>query len=182
MKFKILCALTVSLAIQQAVAQNEAKPELFSLNKVLETVTIDQVAPGEQQPESDHNFQSENSKSGVHLGRHWRDARGWFSYDLKNPELKAKKLRVTYFGGDRNRNFDVFVNDILIKKVSLTGSAPNQFIDVDYDLPQTVQESKKLSLKFVADRGSVAGGVFYVRLLADEKIAERQQEKKIKGK
>ncbi len=153
---------TEKIAERQQRLKNEENVKLG-----LETITIDQVAPGEQQPESDHNFQSENSGSGVFRDKHWRDARGWFSYDLKNPELKAKKLRVTYFGGDRNRNFDVFVNDILIKKVSLNASSPNQFIDVDYDLPQTVQESKKLILKFVADRGSVAGGVFYVKLLAE---------------
>ena len=34
MKFRILCALTVSMAIEQAVAQNEARLELFPLNKV----------------------------------------------------------------------------------------------------------------------------------------------------
>ena len=49
----------------------------------LEARTFDQVMPGEQQPEVDHQFQSEGSNSDVNLGRHWRDASGWFSYKIK---------------------------------------------------------------------------------------------------
>lgn len=150
------------IAERQQKIRDEEKEKL-----ALETITVDQVAPGEQQPESDHNFQSEKSEAGVYRDRHWRHAEGWFSYDLKNPDLKARKLRITYFGGDNNRTFDILINDILIKKVNLTGSNADQFIDVDYNLPKAVQESKKLRLKFVADKSSVAGGIYYVRLITE---------------
>lgn len=134
----------------------------------LEAQTIDQVAPGEQQPESDHNYQGEKTESGVHQDRHWRHAAGWFSYDLKNPAKKARKLRLTYFGGDQNRAFDILVNDVKVATVKLDGSQGNTFFDVDYPLPEQVLASpaaKTLRLKFVAHPGSVAGGIYYVRLL-----------------
>jgi len=146
---------------KQAI-RNEEKAKL-----ALEAITIDQVAPGEQQPESDHNFQSEKSESGVYRDKHWRHAEGWFSYDLKNTDLKARKLRITYFGGDKGRIFNILVNDELVKTVKSDGAAGDKFVDVDYDLPASVLKSKKLRLKFAAEKGSVAGGIYYVRLLAE---------------
>lgn len=133
----------------------------------MEAFTIDQVAPGEQQPESDHNFQGEKTESGVFNERHWRHAQGWFSYDLKNPEKNAKKLRVTYSGADKNRTFDIYLNDSLVKTVTLTGNEGDAFYDVDYDFPQALLKNQptKLKLKFVAKPGSIAGGIYYIRLM-----------------
>ena len=131
----------------------------------LEARTIDQVAPGEQQPESDHHYQGEKTESGVNQDRHWRQARGWFSYDLKNPNKEARKLRVTYFGGDRDRNFDIFVNDKLFKTVQLDGEQGEKFFDVDYELPEGVASASTMRLKFVPHTNSIAGGIYYIRLL-----------------
>jgi hypothetical protein len=131
----------------------------------LERITVDQVAPGEQQPESDHNFKGEKTEAGVHRDRHWRTAQGWFSYDLRNESGEARKLRLTYFGQDRDRSFDIFVNDRLLKSVELNGAEGDRFFDVDYILPENVVKEKILTVKFVAKEGSTAGGIFYVRLL-----------------
>jgi DUF1680 family protein len=134
----------------------------------LEAQTIDQVAPGEQQPESDHNFQGEKTESGVFKDRHWRQAAGWFSYDLKNKNRQGHTLRITYYGGDKDRNFAIYVNNTLLKNVQLNGSAADKFIDVDYELPEELLKSSSdevLKLKFEANPGSVAGGIYYVRLL-----------------
>ncbi|HSU49131.1 MAG TPA: DUF6805 domain-containing protein, partial [Segetibacter sp.] len=130
----------------------------------LEKQTVDQVAPGEQQPESDHNFKGENTESGVFNDRHWRHAAGWFSYDLKNPNKEARKLRVTYFGGDKGRTFDIFINGSLLQTVTSNDSLGNKFYDVDYEIPDGLAE-KIMTVKFVAHPQSVAGGVFDVRLL-----------------
>lgn len=40
---------------------------------------IDAVAAGEQQPESDHAFTGESTRSAGGEGIHWRSATGWFS-------------------------------------------------------------------------------------------------------
>ena len=49
----------------------------------LEARTLDRVVPGEQQSEIDHGVRSEASTTGVTHGRPFRDAAGWFGYDLK---------------------------------------------------------------------------------------------------
>jgi DUF1680 family protein len=131
----------------------------------LEAITVDQVAPGEQQPESDHNFNGDRTESGVYKDRHWRTAKGWFSYDLKNPDGEATKLRITYYGRDKNRSFDIYANKTLISTVELGGKEGDNFFDVDYPLPNEAMKEKIITVKFIAKEGSVAGGVYYVRLV-----------------
>lgn len=134
----------------------------------LEARTVDQVAPGEQQPESDHNFQGEKTESGVYQDRHWRHASGWFSYDLKNKNREGKVLRITYSGRDRNRTFDIYVNDQLFKTVKMDATHGNEFYDVDYELPAEILNNlsgETMKVKFVAHPSSVAGRIYYVRLM-----------------
>ena len=110
----------------------------------LEERTIDQIAVGEQQPETEHNFKGEETEADVHRNghwRHWRQARGWFSYDLTDAQKQAKYLRVRYYGLDENRVFDLFINDELLQTVNLDGSKGDAFIDVDYELAGAIIES-----------------------------------------
>jgi DUF1680 family protein len=134
----------------------------------LEARTVDQVAPGEQQPETGHNFRGEGVESGIHDGRHWRHASGWFSYDLQDKNREGRTLRVTYFGLDAGREFDILVNDVLLASVRSDGSAGNRFVDVDYTLSEASLDRTRdntLTVKFVAHPGSIAGGIFGVRLM-----------------
>lgn len=140
----------------------------------LEAITIDQVAPGEQQPESDHFFQGERSESGVNMRRHWRHAYGWFSYRLKDENKETKYLQITYFGADRDRHFDIFINDIKIATVDLLGDHGAEFYTVEYPVPAEVlnnAENNTLITRFVAHKDSIAGGIYHVRLLKDKKPA-----------
>ncbi|WP_394344814.1 beta-L-arabinofuranosidase domain-containing protein [Botryobacter ruber] len=153
---------------EELVARKEAIRKEEEAKLALESQTVDQVAPGEQQPESDHNFQGEKTMAGVHMDRHWRTSSDWFSYDLRNPKKEGKTLRITYFGADRDRNFDIFLNNKLLTTVKLDGSNGEKFFDVDYEIPAAVlakTEGNTMNLKFVAHKGSTAGGIYYVRLL-----------------
>ncbi|WP_035841547.1 glycoside hydrolase family 127 protein [Kitasatospora azatica] len=58
--------------------------------------TVDAVAAGEQQPESDHRFQGQDTWSGLTTGLRWRSATGWWSYHLADPHHAAIALQVTY--------------------------------------------------------------------------------------
>lgn len=149
----------------RAKQEEQARAEV--LTQQLNAATLDLVMPGEQQPESDHFIQSESSNAGVHNNRHWRDATGWFSYQLRDPEKQAKLLRLTYFGGDRGRRFRVMINNVEIARVYLDGSRGNHFFSVDYDIPQELVEKSNgvLTVKFEAESGSVAGGIYEVRLM-----------------
>jgi uncharacterized protein len=133
----------------------------------LEEQTVDQVAPGEQQPEVEHNFKGERTEAGIFNDWHWRNATGWFSYELKNKNKTGKKLLVTYYGTDRNVNFDVLANGVLLKKESLDGSKGNALFDVEYELPDSVLHTTdgKIEVKFAAAERSRTARVFYVRLI-----------------
>lgn len=147
----------------EAVKAEERRREEAKL--ALEAMTVDQLAPGEQQPESDHSFKGELTETGVFKDRHWRHATGWFSYELKNREGNARTLRITYYGQDRNRSFGIYVNNHLLTTVELKGTAGDRFVDADYALPNEVMKDPVLTVKFVAKQGSTAGGIYYVRLL-----------------
>jgi uncharacterized protein len=133
----------------------------------LDAITIDQVAPGEQQPESDHGFQGEDSNAGLNKGMHWRDAKGWFSYVLKDPKREAKRLRLTFSKGDAGRKFDVLINGKLVETIELDASASQDIYTRDVAIPQDMIDSAggSLVIRFAARPGSAAGGLYGLRLL-----------------
>ena len=154
-------------ALRRKTAQNEAA------RLALDARTIDQVAPGEQQPESDHGFRGEGADAGLNLGRHWRHASGWFSYQLNDAKREARVLRLTYARGDAGRRFDIRLNGRLLAEVTLTADAAEEFYTVDYVLPAELlaeqqanpSAAEKWELRFEARAGSLAGGLYGLRLL-----------------
>ncbi|PHQ30547.1 beta-L-arabinofuranosidase domain-containing protein [Leeuwenhoekiella nanhaiensis] len=153
-----------SLAEMQRKLEEQQKAEAY-----LRSITLDYVAPGEQQPESDHGFDSKDSNSGVHQNRHWRDATGWFSYDLRNKDALAKTLRITYYGKDAGRKFDILVNGQVIASPQFDGTQGNSFFEVDYDLPtDLVKEHEILNVRFEAAPNAVTSGIYGVRLLSED--------------
>ena len=133
----------------------------------LEAITLDLVTAGEQQPESDHNFKGEKTDTGMFKERHYRNGQGLFSYDLKNPNLDARQLRITYFGADNNKNFDIFVNEVLVATLNMDGTEGNQFIDKIIELPAAILDGKSniLQVQFKAKPNSSITGIYEVRLL-----------------
>jgi DUF1680 family protein len=133
----------------------------------LSKITIDMVYPGEQQPESDHFFKGEQTNAGTYKDRHWRTARGWFSYQLTDAKKEAGYLRLSYYGRDDNRKFKILVNDQLLASVSLDGSKGDKFYEVDYPIPSSFisAASAKLTVKFVAEEGSETAGIYELRLI-----------------
>ncbi|MBV6319819.1 glycoside hydrolase family 127 protein [Duganella violaceipulchra] len=146
-------------SMQSKAAQDEAA------RLALNAQTIDQVAPGEQQPESDHFFKGEGADAGINKGLHWRHASGWFSYDLTDKKSEAKALRLTYSMLDAGRRFDIFINDQLLAEVILDATAPQEIYTRDYAIPPAMAAGGKLVVKFVARKGSMAGGLYGLRLL-----------------
>ncbi len=138
--------------------------------KILTALTIDRVAPGEQQPEADHFIQSERSQIGVHQDRHWRDAEGWFSYNLLDREKQARRLRITYFGGDTDRQFKILVNDEVIATEEFLDLEGNRFIEKDYIIPTGLvkKSNGQLVVKFEAAPNSRTAGIYDVLLLKND--------------
>jgi DUF1680 family protein len=148
------------LSRRRAQAAEDEKERL-----ALDAQTIDQVAPGEQQPESDHFFKAEGADAGINKGKHWRHASSWFSYELTDKKGEARTLRLTYSKLDAGRRFDILINDKLLAEVRLDGSAAQELYTRDYPIPAGAAIAGKLVVKFVARDGSVAGGLYGLRLL-----------------
>lgn len=151
------------VAMQAATAKKETE------RLALDAITIDQVAPGEQQPESDHFFKAEGADAGLNKGVRWRHATGWMSYELNDKQHLAKRLRLTFSALDAGRKFDLFINDQLIQTIQLTGDSPQELYTRDFAIPQKLVRSSngKLVVKFVAHKNSIAGGFYGLRLLKD---------------
>jgi hypothetical protein len=153
-------------AYEAVVARLEAEEKS---RLALEARTVDRVTPGEQQPEVEHNLRGDGSNTGVTHGRTWRDATGWFSYDLQAGAAKGPlELLVTYSAGDRGRQFDIVVSNRVIGSVALDARYPDRFVDVTYVIPADVVAAAAdgvLTVKFIAKQGSRAGGVYDIRLI-----------------
>lgn len=133
--------------------------------------TLDAVAVGEQQPEVEHGFAGEGVATGEFQGRRWRHGR-WFQYTLDLRGEKAADLAVTYWGSDRGRQFDVLANGTLLATERLDGFPAGEFFEKRYSLPAEVIEAAKegqVIVRFSGRDGSLAGGVFDVRLMRPAK-------------
>jgi hypothetical protein len=123
-------------------------------------------------PENLDNLQSQSSRSGDFNGKRWRDADqgGFFSFDLPVAGSGANSLVVTYWGGDvplggAPRDFDILVNGTKVGEQKLDNNRPGQFFDITYPLtPQLTQGRAKVTVRFSAKPGAIAGGVFGARL------------------
>ena len=124
---------------------------------------IDSLPVGNDQYEFSHNLQSENSTSGSFNGLIYRDALsdGWFSYDMAVDNTVTNYLKVKYFSGDVGRRFKIFVDGEVLADVTLENPYPNNFYDVYYEIPQEmIGDKDKITVKFQAETGSFAGGIF----------------------
>ncbi len=135
--------------------------------KALAAKTLDFITPGEQQPEADHFFKAQGSEAGVNGTRHWRHAHDWFSYRLNRKGEANPILRLTYFGLDNGRTFDILINDKHLATVSLEGGKGPEFYSIDYPIPANLlsEDSNYFRVKFKAHKNSIAGGLYGVRLL-----------------
>lgn len=137
--------------------------------RALAARTLDEFHPNEQQSEVDHNVKSERSRAGDYQDRKWRDAfeGGFFEFDLKNAPDATSDLIVTYWGGDAgNRHFDILVNGEKIASQTLNNNRPGEFFDVIYPIPAAVTAGKaKVTVRFQANPGADAGGIFGARLV-----------------
>lgn len=134
--------------------------------------TVDRLRIGEMQPERDHNLTGEQTSAGEAFGRRWRHATdgGWFAFDLRARPGEPHELLVTYWGGDGgNRVFDILVNGEKIATQRLNQNAPGKFFDQIYPIPARLTEGRsRLTVRFQAHPGAMAGGVFGVALLQPE--------------
>lgn len=163
-----------------ALTNNQYRSYLDSIARIekekleLQKRTIDFVAPGEQQPEVDHAIQKENSNTGNFQNEFWRDARneGYFSYNMATNSETGLHLIVRYWGAEwGNRKFDIYIDNEKLLTEDNTGRWNlSGFQDVRYTIPDSMVKGKdQIRVKFKAQTGSVAGAVYYIRLIKAQK-------------
>jgi hypothetical protein len=139
----------------------------------LEKHTIDYVATGEQQPETDHAMQMENSNKGNNLNEFYREARdgGYFSYDLASKSETSLSLFLRYWGAEwGNRKFEIYIdNEKLATEDNTNRWNQSMFKNVVYPIPDSwVQGKTHIRVKFQSLSGTTAGAIYIVRLLRAE--------------
>jgi hypothetical protein len=136
----------------------------------IENRTIDFVATGEQQPETDHDMQTALSSSGNSNNQFYRDASsdGYFSYEMKTNSETNLSLMVRYWGAEwGGRKFEIFIEDEKLLTEENTGRwNQSRFFDVEYDIPDRMVKGKdKIRVRFQSLPGNTAGAVYFIRLL-----------------
>lgn len=166
-----------------ALTENNYKQYVAQLAKkeqdrqALEARTIDKVQPGEQQPETDHKMESDQSYTGNTNDVFFRDARDGhhFSYLMQTGGQENISLQLKYWGvGEwKTHEFDIFFDDVLVKSVNNTGKYRiSEFKVESYDIPAEVLKGKQqVRVKFVAKQGKQIGEIYEVRLVSSDQPA-----------
>lgn len=149
---------------------NLAKEEKTRLE--LEASTTDKVQPGEQQPESDHFMEAdETSTRGITNDVPFRDAHngGSFSYLMQTKGRTDLSVRIRYWGQDewRTCEYDLYVDDTLVTSVNNSRKwRSSQWKYETYKIPASALKGKKqVRVKFVAKPNRQVGEIYEVRLV-----------------
>ena len=160
-----------------ALSEDSYKGYLDNLAKqeqerqALEERTVDKVQPGEQQPESDHFMETDDSFVGNTNDVFFRDARNghYFSYLMQTAGQTDLSLRLKYWGvGEwRTHEFDILIDDQLLTSINNTGKYRiSEFKYETYPIPaELLQGKKQIRVKFVAKPGKQIGEIYGVRLV-----------------
>jgi len=154
----------------KVVALQKQKAKEEEEERKLNSVTLDKITLGEQQPESDHFIESSDAYTGYMEDRHYRDARGWFSYKMFNKAKSAKYLYIIYFDSDKKRVLDVQVNGKNVTSKVLTGSAGTSPQAILLTLPASETGKESLTVKFSALENTLTSKIIEVRLLDKEYV------------
>ena len=139
--------------------------------QALEARTVDKVQPGEQQPETDHKMETDQSYTGNTNDVFWRDARDghYFSYLMQTGGSTDLSLRLKFWGvGEwKTHEFDIYVDDVLLTSINNTGKYRiSEFKYETFSIPaELLQDKQQVRVKFVAKPSKQIGEIYEVRLV-----------------
>ncbi|UCF35730.1 MAG: glycoside hydrolase family 127 protein, partial [Acidobacteriota bacterium] len=132
-----------------------------------EAQALDIIRLGDSESELNHNLQSEISWPSTYRGRNCRDARsgGFFSFEANVAGGEPTRLFATFWGGERNRAFEILVDGTKIAYQELDNERPGDFIELSYDIPESLTKGKsKVTIRFEPLQDRTAGPVFGCRV------------------
>ncbi|MFC4164148.1 beta-L-arabinofuranosidase domain-containing protein [Epilithonimonas zeae] len=131
----------------------------------LDNITTDKIQLGEQQPESDHFIDSKDSNTGYMEDRHFREAKGWFSYQMRNKDKNAKYLYLIYFDANNNRTLNVEINGKKAISKNFDGKMGGSPQSLLIPIPESESRKEILNVKFNTNEKSLTPKIIEVRLL-----------------
>lgn len=155
---------------EEAVTLSEQIEKEEASRLRLDAVTVDRVSCGQQQPESDHFIQSERSSTGFQGDYHWRETRGgWFSYELRNAEKKAKFLYIAYLDVDRGRKFEVEINGQRVETIDANGGHKG-LVTRYITIPDSEQTKETFTVRFASVEDARSAKIAEVRIVENQII------------
>ncbi|MEV3939238.1 beta-L-arabinofuranosidase domain-containing protein [Glycomyces sp. NPDC049804] len=133
----------------------------------LDALTVDKVAFGEQQPETDHGFRGEATEVSVDAqGRRARSTAARMSLALNDPDRAGQTLRIGYRHTGGSTGVAIRLNGEPVAEQTWDGE--EGVYEVDYALPQpltTGPRETSYELEIIAPEGRRTPGLMTVRLL-----------------
>lgn len=130
----------------------------------IEERTVDVMRVGEMQPERDHDFLGENTRTGESHGKKYRTTfrEGYMQFTMKVDPENTNSLLMSYWGMDnRGRIFDIYVNDTKIATEDINKYKASKFYDIAYPIPAELTKGKeKVTIKLQPSPGNSVGPVY----------------------
>ncbi|WP_411833366.1 beta-L-arabinofuranosidase domain-containing protein [Pseudoxanthomonas mexicana] len=154
---------------QQRARWEAAQAQADARDAALQHRSLDRVVLGEEASERAHALAIHGSSYAVVYRRvHGRDARsgGAFEFTLR-ADRPAAALRLRYWGREHRRRFTLSANGTAIAHETLDGERGDDFVTVDYPLPEALRPPPREGWRFriEPDAGYSAGPVFGAWLL-----------------
>ncbi|WP_250444307.1 beta-L-arabinofuranosidase domain-containing protein, partial [Actinotalea sp. C106] len=130
--------------------------------------TVDHVACGQQQPESDHGFEGVDTWTGAQDGVHWRAARGSFGYDLIDPDGQAAFLAVAHRGGAEPTSCTITVEGVVVGRIDLPAEDAAAWGTAQLVLPDAARQARRdgrYRVRVIAPDGSATPHLTALHLL-----------------
>ena len=140
------------------LAQRLIRYERDDYQRKLNAITVDLVHCGQQQSESDHAIKYELSNTGSENGVQWRNATGWFSYELANKNKRAKLLWIADLEGN-SQSFNVLINGTVVNPYEV--NADGRYYPLE-------NEDDKIKVQLQALPNQSVPKIREVRLLANK--------------
>ncbi|MDA1362148.1 glycoside hydrolase family 127 protein [Glycomyces luteolus] len=150
------------VAAEDGIAERREALIAIDRDLPLDAMTVDKVAFGEQQPETDHRFRGEDTEVTMDAnGRRARRTTGSMSVVLGDADGEARRLRVGYRLDGDPAAVAVRLGGVLLAEEHWD-AAQGDF-DFDYNLPEGL--TSPLELEFAARDGRPTPAITTVRLI-----------------
>jgi len=134
--------------------------------------TVSLFRVGEMQPERDHDFKGENSRTGTEHTRKFRvsGTDEPMSFTMKVDSDLKNSIILTYWGMDnRYRTFSILIDGVQVAREDLNKFKISKFYDMTYEIPLDITKGKKqVIVTLKPDESNEAGPIYGVRMVKEK--------------